>query len=148
MAEFQLTPAEPGDFPFIRDLVLRSRINPFGLDVDRFWLARSSSGERVGCVQLKPHGDGTLELASLAVTEPFRGQGVARILIESTLARAPRPLYLTCRSALGPFYQKFGFRILAKNEMSPYFRRLSMLANIFGHLPGVNERILVMRLDQ
>lgn len=59
--------------------------------------------------------------------------------------KAPRPLYLTCRAPLGPFYEKFGFRVLQPAEMPDYFRCLSHLAGIVGKL--MNETMLVMKVD-
>lgn len=138
-------PAVEADFPKIRALIHQTGINPTGLAWPRFLVAESASGEFIGCGQLKPHSDGSLELASIAVIPGWRGKGVARMLIEALMSQAPRPLYLTCRGKLGPFYEKFGFRSLQRDEMPPYFRRLSWLAAILGKL--IDETMLVMKLD-
>jgi N-acetylglutamate synthase-like GNAT family acetyltransferase len=111
----------------------------------RFLVAESAAGQFIGCGQLKPHSDGSLELASLAVIPEWRGKGVARSLIQALMGKALRPLYLTCRGELGPFYAKFGFRVLRRDEMPPYFRRLSRLAGFVGKL--VNAQMLVMKVD-
>ena len=68
MAEYTLQAALESDFPAIRGLIHETGINPMGLDWRRFTIARSAQGVLVGCGQLKPHGDGTVELASIAVT--------------------------------------------------------------------------------
>ncbi len=141
----KLRDAVKADFPAIRALVRQTGINPLGLDWRRFIVAESPAGAFIGCGQLKPHSDGSLELASLAVVPAWRDRGVARLIIQALRAKAPRPLYLTCRGALGPFYEKFGFRVLRHDEMPPYFRRLSRLAGIVGKL--VNETMLVMKAD-
>ena len=130
MANFTLRKASESDFAFIKQLVKDSNINPFGLSWERFIVAESA-GEFVGCGQLKPHGDGSVELASLAVLPKYRGQGVAVLLINHLIATGPRPLYLTCRSELRSFYEKYNFRVLATDEMTPYFRRLYRFASIF-----------------
>lgn len=92
----------------------------------------------MGCVQLKRHGDGSRELASLAVVPQARGQGIARRLVEQIQSKNPPPLYLTCRSSMEPFYVRFGFRALTPTELPPYFRRLwgvfCVLRKIF-HMP-------------
>ncbi|MFN8425135.1 MAG: GNAT family N-acetyltransferase [Anaerolineales bacterium] len=49
-----------------------------------------------------------LELASIAVRPEYQGQGIAALVIEYLLKDSPRPLYLTCVSRMGAFYQKFG----------------------------------------
>lgn len=145
MDDLKLRDAVEADFPAIRALIRQTGINPTGLDWRRFSVAESPVGEFIGCGQLKPHSNDSLELASLAVVPAWRGRGVARLIIQALMEKAPRPLYLTCRAPLGSFYEKFGFRVLTRNEMPPYFRRLSRLAGIVGKL--LNETMLVMKAD-
>ena len=144
MADFTLRSATENDFPAIRDLIHRVGINPMDLDWRRFVLAVDASDRMLGCGQLKPHGPDIIELASIAVEPSLRGQGIARAVIEHLIDRAPRPLYLTCRSKLEPFYTRWGFRSLEFAEMPPYFRRLARLARAIGML--FNEKMLVMKL--
>ncbi|HUH96011.1 MAG TPA: GNAT family N-acetyltransferase [Anaerolineales bacterium] len=144
MADFRLLPATADDAPFIKDLIHRAGINPMDLDWHRFVIAVDPSGGMLGCGQLKPHGRAVVELASIAVEPQYRHQGIARAIIEHLIARAPRPLYLTCRSRLGPFYEQWGFRAVGPAEMPPYFRRLARLADTL--VLFFNERLLVMKL--
>ena len=115
------------------------------LDWNRFLLASTADGELVACGQIKPHSEGTLELASIAVHPEWRGRGLAREIIQRLLADSPRPVHLTCRSDLEPFYIKFGFRSLASNELTRYFRRIQKLANVMMFRNGMT--LSVMRLD-
>lgn len=142
---YTLRPATRDDFPAIRALIFAVRINPMGLDWRRFVLAVDSQEELIGCGQVKPHQDGSLELASIAVTPGWRGQGVARAVIEGLIADHPRPLYLTCRARLGPFYVKFGFRSIEEKEMPAYFRRIHRLARLAGATGLIPGDLLVMR---
>jgi amino-acid N-acetyltransferase len=142
---FSLRAAEAADAGAIRELILRVRINPTGLDWRRFILAVTPQGEMIGCGQVKPHGDGTYELASIAVAPAWRGRGVARAVIEALLAANPGPLYLTCRPHLETFYQKFGFSRLALDDLPPYFRRLERLSGALVGLHLMPGTILVMR---
>lgn len=146
MADVTLRPATADDAADIKSLIRLVRINPTSLDWRRFLVATSADGELVACAQLKPHADGTLELASLAVRPAWRGRGLARRLVERLLSQSPRPLYLTCRSSLGIFYEKFGFRSLASSELTPYFHRIQRLADVFFFRK--DETLLVMRLDE
>lgn len=146
--EFTLRPATAADEADIKALIKLVRINPMDLDWRRFLLASTPDGRLAACAQIKPHADGTRELASLAVSDAWRGLGLARQLIEALTAREARPLYLTCRSGLEPFYQKFGFRSLGKDELTPYYRRLQKLANAMMKLGGGSETLSVMRLDE
>ena len=144
MADITLRPATEAEASSIKDLIHRVEINPMGLDWRRFVVAVDGSGKMLGCGQLKPHGSEVIELASIAVESEFRHQGIARMIIEHLIEQGPRPLYLTCRSRLGVFYEKWGFRSIEPDEMPPYFRRLSRLAgmmNIF-----FNDKLLVMKL--
>jgi N-acetylglutamate synthase-like GNAT family acetyltransferase len=146
LADVTLRPATADDAADIKALIHLVRINPTGLDWKRFLVACSADGELIACAQVKPHADGTLELASLAVRPAWRGQGWARRLVERLLSQSPRPIYLTCRSSLGVFYEKFGFRALTSDELTPYFRRIQRLADTF--LFRKDETLLVMRLDK
>jgi N-acetylglutamate synthase-like GNAT family acetyltransferase len=143
MNNYELRPAKKKDFRIIKKMISQARINPTGLSWERFWVAESG-GEIIGCAQVKPHKDGSRELASLVVQPEWRGQGIARVLIEYFLRTEPDPLYLTCRTGLGPFYEKFGFREVPVEEMPNYFRTVNRFINA-GKLVGLeNLRILVM----
>jgi N-acetylglutamate synthase-like GNAT family acetyltransferase len=129
----------------IRRLVREANINPMGLDWPRFVVAEEG-GAIVGVGQVKPHRDESRELASLAVVPALQGQGIGRAIIETLLAREPGVvLYLTCRRELEGFYERFGFRTLARAEYPPYFGRMVPLINLAMRLSGI--RILVMRRE-
>jgi N-acetylglutamate synthase-like GNAT family acetyltransferase len=148
LAEFAIRPAERKDFPTIRSLIHTVHINPIGLDWRRFLVATTPQGDLLGCGQIKPHTDGSREMASLAVKEQARGQGVARKVIEALLALEPqRPLYLMCRTRLKLLYNKFGFHAIWLEEMPPYFQRISRVERIINSKAQPDDRLLVMRLD-
>ena len=144
---FLIRPARESESGQIRDLIHLTGINPMGLDWKRFIVAANDRDEMIGCGQLKPHGADILELASLAVYPEYRGQGVARAIIEYLLAESPRPLYLMCASPLGPLYEKFGFRGIPYEEMPRYFQRISKLAGLLTSLSRREESLLVMKLQ-
>ena len=82
---FTLRPATLDDASAIRNIISQVRINPLALDWHRFVLAIDTYGLVVGCGQVKPHSDGSLELASIAVLPDWRSKGVARRIIEYLL---------------------------------------------------------------
>src|SRR6202521_2197724 len=90
--------ATEADQPTIRRLIKEANINPMSLDWPNFVVAEED-GAIVGVGQVKAHGDGSRELASIAVVPARQGQGIGRAIIETLLARAPGiVIHLTCRS--------------------------------------------------
>ena len=142
--DFIIRPAAKEDIPAIYNLILEGKINPTGLDWNRFVLAVAPGGEVIGCGQIKPHRDGSQELASIVVTRAWREKGVARGIIEHLVDGFDGPLHLMCQSSMGPMYEKFGFRALGEDEMPKYFRRVSKLAGFVEPLRKRGEKLLVM----
>jgi N-acetylglutamate synthase-like GNAT family acetyltransferase len=147
MTDYTLRPARESDARAIRDLIHAVQINPMGLDWRHFLVAVSPSDQLVGCGQIKLHRDGSCELASIAVQEWARGQGVARAVILALLEReGVRPLYLMCRARLGSLYAKFGFHPLEFESMPPYFKRIHRIANLMNRQASTDDQLLVMCL--
>jgi amino-acid N-acetyltransferase len=147
MANFTLRPARETESAVIKDLIHSVGINPMDLDWRRFVVAVDAQERIIATGQIKPHGKDIHELASIAVLPEYRGQGLARAIIEHLLKDSPRPLYLTCISSLEPLYQKFGFVSIPYDEMPRYFQRLSKLAGLFFAFANRNEHLLVMKLQ-
>jgi amino-acid N-acetyltransferase len=128
----------------IRRLIYQARINPSGLDWRRFVLAVDDRGRMVGCGQIKPHRDGSQELASIAVVPDWQGGGVASTIIENLMQAGP-PLWLVCRSQLTPFYVRFGFRPVISEEPIPaHFRRVLRLGQWLNRLAPSDGQVQVM----
>ena len=146
MASYQIRPAGESESAQIKDLINEVGINPMGLDWRRFLVAVDGPGRVIGCGQLKPHGQDILELASIAVEPEFRGQGIARGIIEQLLAQSPRPLYLMCIEHNGAMYEKFGFRAIELDEMPRYFHRMRKLFDMAKTVRKLDDGLLVMKL--
>ncbi|MBN2549606.1 MAG: GNAT family N-acetyltransferase [Anaerolineales bacterium] len=144
---FSLRLATADDQRAIRALIHQAQINPTGLNWRRFLLAVDEDNRVIGCGQIKPHRDGSRELASIAVAPDWRDQGVARRLIERLFEENTGRVYLTCREELGALYARFGFHIAGWDEMTPYFKRLAYLAEIIRRLHLLPGRMLVMVRD-
>ena len=145
MTSYALRSATAADAPRIRNLVRTAHLNPTGLDWERFTVAETPSGGVIGCVQIKPHRDGSDELASLVVASDYQGQGIARALAEQITGLYEGTLYLMCRATLGGFYEKFGFRGIHNPEALPtYFRRISKLASLAEVLSKDGDSLLIM----
>ena len=142
---FNLRPATEDDAAVIRRLVRMGQINPTGLKWQRFIVTESPQGQVIGCGQVKSHGDGSDELASLAVHPDWRGQGIARAIIEHFAATHEGDLYLMCRSNLGPMYEKFGFQSVPPDEMPRYFQRIKRMLGLLDRVRSDGERVLIMK---
>jgi len=140
----RLRRAHAADQPAIRSLISANHLNPLSLHWQDFVVAVETSGQVLGIGQVKQHGDGSRELASIAVVEARRRQGIAKAIILELMGTNPPPLYLTCRSGLGPFYSQFGFTALGIEQMPPYFRRIYRLARALMRAASGETQMLVM----
>jgi N-acetylglutamate synthase-like GNAT family acetyltransferase len=146
---FQIRPAQASDQIAIRTLIREVGINPLGLDWRRFYLAVDSDDQVVGCGQIKVHSDGSRELASIAVKENWRLQGVATRIIATLLDEEEGNIWLMCQSELVPFYEKFGFtEVLTLEDLPPYFRRVVRLWKVITRVSGGRHQGSVMVLKQ
>lgn len=137
--------AVEADQPRIVKMVRGAHINPIGLKWPRFLVVEGSSGEIVGLGQIKPHRDGSRELASLVVAEARRGQGLGRALVHELKREAGPPLWLMCRSTLVPFYAQAGFaEVLPSEELPPTFRRMREFVHLLDWLRGTDEYLAFM----
>ena len=140
-----LRTATEDDAPDIRRLVRIGKINPTGLKWQRFVVVVSPRGQVIGCGQVKSHRDGSDELASLVVHPDWRGQGVARMIIEHFAATHAGDLYLMCRAVLGPMYEKFGYQTVPQEEMPRYFLRIMRMLGLLERVRSDGERVLIMK---
>lgn len=125
-----LRPAVEAEQALIVTMIREAEINPLGIDWRRFLVAEIDR-QVVGIGQIKPHGDGSRELASIAVSPTYQGQGIARLIIEALLEREKGDLYLMCESSLVGFYDRFGFvEVTRRRELPRYFRRMSLMASV------------------
>ena len=147
MTNYTIRPAQESEAAQINALINLVGINPTGLDWKRFIVAVNAQGQVISCGQLKPHGADILELASIGTLPEYRGQGIARAVIEELLAKSPRPLYLMCIAHNGPMYERFGFRIIEQKSMPRYFQRIKKLFDVTDVFRRSSEELLVMKLE-
>jgi len=147
MINYSIRPALESESAQIKDLINLVGINPTGLDWKRFIVAVNDREQVIACGQIKPHGADIRELASIAVHPEYRGQGIARAVIEKLLRENPKPMYLMCMSHNGPMYEKFGFQVIAEKQMPRYFARIKKLFNIADVFRKSGEELFVMKLE-
>lgn len=144
-----IRPATAADGPAIRRLVGDARLNPRDLDWRRF-LVMDAAGAAVACAQVRVHGGGTRELASVTVAADRRGEGLGRAIAEAAIAREPaRPLYLYAESLNVPFWDRFGFVLIDGGDVPTDLRgslRIARAATaVYSLLVRRRVRIEVMR---
>src|SRR5262249_34655451 len=124
-ANILIRPGTADDQATIKAIVHEAGINPRNLDWPNFLIAEDTTSRQVvGIGQVKPHGDGTRELASIAVIPDRQRQGIARMLIDALLARESGTLYLICEHDNQGLYERFGFVALQPADMPRDLRKL------------------------
>jgi amino-acid N-acetyltransferase len=131
----------------IKAIVRAAQLFPIGLDWPRFLVAMWGP-DIIGVGQVKPHRDGTRELASIAVVPEWRGQGIGGMVVRALLARETGTVHLMCLPKMEGYYARFGFRRLLPDELPPYFRRLARVAGVIARITGGRAaRVSVMRRE-
>jgi amino-acid N-acetyltransferase len=143
--------ATEADAEAIRELIHTAELNPRDLDWRRFLVA-DDGGAVVACAQVRVHGGGTRELASVAVTPGRQGAGIGRAIAEARIALEPaRPLYLYAEAHNLPFWERFAFREVDDDEIPRDMRAMVRLVRTFlrgySAVTGRALRIAVMRRD-
>jgi len=147
LGDYLLRQALESEARKITDLIHSVGINPTGLDWRRFIVAVDSSGEVLGCGQIKSHGREIRELASIAVRPEWRGRGIARSVIDKLLESAQKPLYLMCMANMGGMYEKFGFLPVTRADLPKYFQRIYALFRTAGVFMQPHDDLLIMKLE-
>lgn len=112
-------------------LVRSERLNPRGLDWERFWVA-AAEGVVIGAAQIRNHADGAREVGSVVVEPGHRNRGVASRLLDALLAEATDELYLVTRRALVRYYGRWGFEPTALGRVPRSVRANFWLGQLVG----------------
>jgi N-acetylglutamate synthase-like GNAT family acetyltransferase len=146
---YTIRPALEHDQAEIRALIRKVGINPLGIRWQRFLIAVNGADALIACGQIRTHGDGSLELASIAVRAAWRGQGIGTAIIRDLKAAHRSTLWLTCRTELKPFYEASGFtEIPDLDRMPPYFRRVMRFAKLYQRVTRRKVGLAVMAYDR
>jgi len=116
-------PARPHDLRGALDLLGRAELTD--QDVSKGWghyfVVREDDGRVVGVAGLEVHGEDGL-LRSVAVDVDYRGQGLAKALVEAALERAQRvglrSVYLLTTTA-GDYFARHGFAGCPRDKAPP-----------------------------
>jgi N-acetylglutamate synthase-like GNAT family acetyltransferase len=140
-----IRPATENDQLAIRRLIAEVNLPRMNLQWPNFVVAEEDQ-EIVGMGQVKSHGDGSRELASIAVLPKRQGGGVGTAVIKTLLVREVGVvLHLSCRRELEGYYERFDFRRVKGVDYPPYFRRTTRMANLITRFFGIH--LIVMRRE-
>src|SRR5258706_13117744 len=111
--------ATENDQPAIRRLIADVRLPRMNLQWPNF-VVGEEDGERVGMGQVKSHGDGSHELASIAILPKRQGQHIGTAVINPLLAReAGAVLHLSVRRDLKGCYDHSGVKHVEPRAYPP-----------------------------
>lgn len=117
-----IRPARPEDQETIVAMIRQAKLNPRNLHWENF-LIGETNGQIIGIRQVKIHSEGTREVASGFVLPEYRRQGISACLMNELLTRETGPLYTMVDEKRAPYYERFGFRRVAVDQLPPDFRR-------------------------
>lgn len=133
---WQVREARAEDLTAIEKLVESVDGDLYQLDQGQFVVAESQGGMILGCGRLRPYPE-FCELASLAVDQEQRTNGVGRAIVTRLLELYTGDIYLICEDHVVSFFSRFGFRPAPLDEMPEglqpkwqYFRNLVSSMNV------------------
>jgi N-acetylglutamate synthase-like GNAT family acetyltransferase len=144
--------ATEADAGAINDLIHAANLNPRDLDWRRFLVA-VDAGTVVACTQVRVHGRGSRELASVAVAPERQGEGIGRAISSAAIAREPaRPLFLYTESRTVPFWEKLAFKVIdgeaIPEDMRDTLRAARVVMRAYSMLRRERYLIAVMQRDE
>lgn len=142
-----IRPAQATEQGTIRAMVRAAHLNPLDLQWQHFLVAEWQ-GQIVGVGQIRPHGDGCRELASIAVLPAHQGQGIGARIVRALQAREAGPLYLMCAAEMVRFYEPFGFQRVEARSLPRSLRWKVRLGQFLARIiawTGTDAAIAAMR---
>ncbi len=132
----------------IQQMVREERLDPRGLRWQNFVVAEAD-GKVVGIGQIRPFPD-CPELGSVVTLKKYRGQGIAKQIVERLLAdwKTPGPIYLRTRDYMTNYYAQFGFKEINLRDAPMPLRGTVRVASFVTCLFRSGFKIAVMRLDR
>jgi len=95
--------ARGSEAPLILARLVRDKMNPLGVEPDRFLLAWDKPrGSVAGFGQIRPLGDEACELASLIVEKQYQNFGIGTLLVVKLLARHRASVSWAARGVSSP----------------------------------------------
>jgi amino-acid N-acetyltransferase len=144
-----IRPARQEDQETIVSLIRQAKLNPRNLHWQNFLVAEEN-GQVVGIRQVKVYEQGTREVASGFVLPAYRRQGISARLMNELLARETGPLYTMVNEKRAPYYEQFGFRRVAVDQLPSDFRKEYRIGRVVTSLMYIfrKEKIRIIPLKK
>ncbi|CAL5222267.1 g4606 [Coccomyxa viridis] len=125
-------------------MIFEERMNPLGIEPDRFTVATDEQGRLLGFGQLEPK-DGCFELRSMVVDASHRRQGIGRKVLRRLLEEAAgQEVVMTTITSRIPFYAAEGFERLQLKDV-PRFLLFEVVAGTAVARIAAGEELVVLR---
>lgn len=106
---------------FTREQRIPAELDLDGLDDASFHALATEQGEPIATARLTVKEDGSSTMARVAVSEVYRGAGVASAVVQALLQHAQNigvtSIELHAHSHLKGYYEKFGFEFIKEVEI-------------------------------
>jgi len=102
--------------PEIDELIATVDGDRVDLATDQFVVAKSEDARILGCGRLRPYPD-FCEIASMAVADDVRANGIGREIVRRLLEKYPGTIYLICEDNVVEFFRLFEFELLPEAAM-------------------------------
>ncbi len=86
------------------------------LAADQFVVAKGEDGKILGCGRLRPYPE-FCEIASLAVADDVRANGIGRAIVSRLLERYAGTIYLICEDDVVEFFRRFEVSLHPESDM-------------------------------
>jgi len=146
-----IRPARQEDQHTIIDFIHQAHINSRNLNWERFLVAEEE-GRVIGIRQVQIHSAGTREVGSGFVLPEYRKRGISAQLMNAILNREKGTLYLMCRDKWIPYYEQFGFRQAALDQLPADFLKQYRIGRFITSFISIFQKekihIIPMRREQ
>lgn len=113
---WEIEAAKAADMPEIEELIAAVAGDRVDLAAEQFVVAKSKDARILGCGRLRPYPQ-FCEIASLAVADDVRAEGIGQAIVMRLLEKYGGTIYLICDDNVVEFFRRFEFGLLPESDM-------------------------------
>ena len=118
---WEIEAAKAADLPEIDELIAAVNGDRGDLGAEQFVVAKSEDARILGCGRLRPY-PGFCEIASLAVADDVRANGIGLAIVNRLLEMYAGTILLICEDEVVEFFRRFDFELILEAEMPTRLR--------------------------